>query len=468
MNKHLTQSLKFFLLLVLALSSGCGPVTAIPSPTLTPAPSQTSSADKTMSPSSPVPFLPTVTPASTRQAITPTQSLASATLEYYSIVTQEPRSECLPPLTNFAFPVGGIRDLGNITPRALTLPPVNWKKQASLPKDFYFNTFGNITVLANGDLWIQGLLNNDVSYFIYRPRKNSEIYLEEVHGQQYKYYVPEKLLQTPDGTLWGLGTEYGYSYEPWETPNVKPLISRYDEGVGQFEYIENTPHDFRAASTVTDAKYDLNGNIWILINNHIERTEITSGLYRFNPDTLRVDFFLVMPDNVIFRSIMPASDKSIWLLGYESTLQQKTVISRYFPETGELRTYQNEGFLNMDLGSSSLLFLDRSNRLWISNEGWFNNPSSETPAWYHIIQSPIFIDENVDGIGNFYRSRPLGMNQSSDGMFWFWSSIGTVRLNPQIGEWCLFTTYTSPVVEDSNHNLWMVADNKLYKYELGQ
>ncbi|MEW5940901.1 MAG: hypothetical protein AB1750_14620, partial [Chloroflexota bacterium] len=70
--------------------------------------------------------------------------------------------------------------------------------------------------------------------------------------------------------------------------------------------------------------------------------------------------------------------------------------------------------------------------------------------------------------GNFYKARPYGLSESSDGMFWFWSSIGTVRLNPKIGEWCLFTTYSSPVVEYSNHNLWMVADNKLYKYELGQ
>jgi len=50
MNKHLTQSLKFFLLLVLALSSACGPVTAVPSPTLTPAPSQTPTATATPSP----------------------------------------------------------------------------------------------------------------------------------------------------------------------------------------------------------------------------------------------------------------------------------------------------------------------------------------------------------------------------------------------------------------------------------
>ena len=50
MNKHLTQSLKLFLLLVLILSSGCGPVTAIPSPTLTSAPSQTPTATLTPSP----------------------------------------------------------------------------------------------------------------------------------------------------------------------------------------------------------------------------------------------------------------------------------------------------------------------------------------------------------------------------------------------------------------------------------
>jgi hypothetical protein len=408
----------------------------------------------------------------------------SATPEYYSIVTQQPGSECLPPLTNFSFPVGVIGDLGNITPHPPTLPPANWKTETNLPDGFF--GYGNITILANGDLWIQGSIHSGTTaYSIYRKGREPFIYLGDFYGEAYKYYVPERLLQTKDGILWGIGTAYGNEFDRWEYTHIKPLISRFNATTGSFEYIENNLHDIDAHSGVNDAKLDSDGFIWLLVNQpkddntswRLDGNEIPSGLYRFNPNTLEVNYFLVMPDDVIFRNIMPISDGSIWMLGDKSTPNgKKTVLSRYFPETGELRPYQgtftysteNEDIPNLDISPYSPLFLDSSDRLWISNEGFLNHPAAERSEWYRIIQSPIFINEYVDGVGNFYRARPLGMNETSDGMFWFWSSIGTVRLNPKIGAWCLFTTYSSSVVEDHNHNLWMVADNKLYKFELGQ
>lgn len=477
MNKHLTQSLKFFLLLVLALSSGCGPVTAIPSLTLTPAPSQTPTAKL----SSTAPFLSTVTPASTRQAITPTRSLASATPEHYSIVTQQPGNECLPPLTNFAFPAGVITDLGNITPHPPTLPPSYWKMEASLPDGFdYFG--GNITILDNDDIWIKDSLQpQGTSYFIYRKGKESYIYLKDSPSN--KYSVPEKLIQSKDGTLWGVGTDYGYGFESYAYLKENPLIGRFDESTGRFEYIENILHESDGYSGINDIQLDNRGFVWLLINqshNYVSNTDVVEehdlppGLYRFDPQTQKADYYLVMPKNINYERLMPISDGSIWMLGYNQS-SRETILSRYFPDTGELQPYQGTfsyfgdvDFQNSNASASSPLFLDSSDRLWVGTEGWLNHPASERPVWYRIVQPPIFINGFVDGVGNFYRSIPNGMNESSDGMFWFWSWVGTVRLNPQIGEWCLFTTYSSPVVEDSNHNLWMVADNKLYKYELGQ
>jgi hypothetical protein len=442
MNKPLTQSLKFFLLLALTLSSGCGPLTAIPSPTL---------------------------------------QNASATPEYYSIITQQPGSECLPPLTNFAFPAGARQDLGNITPHPPTLPPANWKIETILPEgfDFYHD---DITILANGDLWIKGSYQWETAYSIYKNGKEPIVYLAEVVGEAYKYYVPDKLLQNMDGTLWGIGTDYGGGGSPWEYQNVKPLISRFNEATGQFKYIENILHDVDARSGVKDVKLDRNGVIWILIDQRkmddgtwrVNGDEVPAGLYQFNPDSFEVSYFLPMPDEITFRKIMPVSDGSIWMLG-SNQLIHETVLSRYFPETGELQPYKgtfsyfgNADFSNWDISADSPLFLDRSDRLWVGTEGWLNHPAAERPEWYRIIQPPIFIyGFATDGYGGFSRSIPYGMSESSDGMYWFWDS-GTVRLNPNIGEWCMFTTYSSPVVEDYNHILWMVADNKLYKYELGQ
>ena len=58
------------------------------------------------------------------------------------------------------------------------------------------------------------------------------------------------------------------------------------------------------------------------------------------------------------------------------------------------------------------------------------------------------------------------MYHSSNDMYWFSSNAGIVRLNPQIGEWCLFTNYTSQVIEDESQNLWIVVNGVLYKYQL--
>ena len=478
MNKHTTVSaLKLFLLIIFALTSSCAPLTVVPSPTLTPAPSQTPTA--TVKLTATRTFLSTVTPASTKQAITPTRSFASATPEYYSLVTQQPGSECLPPLTNFAFPAGVIRNLGNITPHPPTLPPSYWKMEVSLPDGFdYF--WGTITILDNGEMWIKDSFTQrqGTSYFVYRKDKESYIYLED--SAKNKHSVPEKLLQTHDGTLWGFGTDYRYGLGPRK---ANPLISRFDESTGRFEYIESILHESDGYSGINDIQLDNLGFVWLLINQSynyishntvVEEHDLPPGLYRFDPYTQKADYYLAMPENINYQRLMPVSDGNIWMLGYDKS-SNETVLSRYFPETGELQPYPGtfSYFGNVDLPDlnvpvSSPLFLDSSDRLWIGTEGWLNHPASESPIWYRIIQPPIFIGGFVDGVGNFYRSIPFGMNESSDGMLWFWAGIGTVRLNPTIGEWCLFTTFSSPVVEDENHTLWMVADNKLFKYELGQ
>jgi hypothetical protein len=482
MIKHNTQTILNFLLITIALTSGCGALTAAPAPTLTPAPSQ-----KSMSaviPSSTNFILPTVTPVSTKLPTTPESwkskmQTSVPTPEQYSISTQQTGSECLPPLTNFAFPVGVITDSGNIKSHADTLPPSYWQLQTTLPKNFDFKIEGAITVLANGDIWIKGWINDwNIGYFIYRPMGKSEIYLEKNLDRKYhddgKYYVPDRLLQAEDGTLWGIGTSIGHSAKS----NRTPLISRFNQSSGRFEYIENILYDDIYHSGVMDAKLDNNGFIWILIKQSFpENDQEVNGLYRFDTVTQKADYFLAMPKVTLFTRLQPINDGSIWILAKKTNSNEsdKVVLIRYFPETGELQPYDGtfsylpgEDFHFQNINVSTPLFLDKRNRLWIGNEGWLNEPTSEVSSWYRIIQSPIFIAKYIDGSGNLYRDIPDGMNESSNGMFWFWGNTGTVRLNPAIGEWCLFTTYSSPVVEDKDHNLWMIADNKLYKYLLSQ
>jgi hypothetical protein len=455
MNKHITQTtLRFLLLIIIAISSGCGPLTAVPPPTLTPAPSQTPT--KAAKPSSTAPFLSTVTPASTRYVATPTLSQVSATPEYYSILTQIPNSECLPPLTNFAYPVGMINNLGNITPHPRTLPSNQWRTQISLPVTASQFDEGDIKSVGD-ELFILNHSNDyseTSSIIVYNTHNNQ---LHTLQGGKDNTFFPEKLLDTKDGSLWLLGTD----------DDSKTLsISKYNNTQEVFELIKNQDNvgDY---PYILDVKEDERGQIWILLRS--------TGLYRFDPKTQKLDFFLSMADNLAFGHIAPVKDGSVWILaGGNSKSFRQDKLLRYFPETGDVQEYKgtpttafvSEDFANLNVMYRSPLFLDKDNRLWVGNYGWLNNPDSEYPSWYRVIQSPVFIDGSASLVVGFFIAEPSGMTESSNGMFWFWTYAGTVRLNPQNGEWCMFTTYSSPVVEDKSHNLWMIADSKLYKYQL--
>jgi ligand-binding sensor domain-containing protein len=61
---------------------------------------------------------------------------------------------------------------------------------------------------------------------------------------------------------------------------------------------------------------------------------------------------------------------------------------------------------------------------------------------------------------------PTILMESSDNRLWFESENGLVWLDPSEGKWCWFTTVQSNIVEDEEHNLWMIANEKLYKYPL--
>lgn len=454
MNKKLTKNiLRFLVLIFIVLSTGCGQSTAIDSTNLTPVPSQT----LTVTVSSPTnAFLSTVTPISIKSS-TPTNSEnLNSTSEYYSIPTRIPNSECLPPLTNFAYPVGLKDNLGNITPHPKTLPSNQWEAQISLPIDATQFEEGDIKSIGN-ELFILNHSNDyseTSSIIVYNTENNQLLTLP---GGKDNTFFPQRLLVTKDGSLWLLGTD----------DDAKTLsLSKYNSTKKVFELIlsqdniGNHPY-------ILDVKEDESGQIWILLR--------FNGLYRFNPKTQKLDFFLYAINDLAFGHIAPVKDGSVWILaGGNSQSFRQDKLFRYFPETGDVKEYKgtpttafvSEDFANLNVMSRSPLFLDKSNRLWIGNYGWLNNPDSESPSWYRVIPSPVFIDGRANVVVGFFTAEPSGMTESSDGMFWFWTYAGTVRLNPKNGEWCLFTTYSSPIVEDSNHNLWMIADNKLYKYSI--
>ena len=62
--------------------------------------------------------------------------------------------------------------------------------------------------------------------------------------------------------------------------------------------------------------------------------------------------------------------------------------------------------------------------------------------------------------------------ESYDGILWYNKSLddviisGMAWFNPNTREGCMFTNIVSNIIEDSDRQLWLAADGKLFKYQL--
>ena len=150
----------------------------------------------------------------------------------------------------------------------------------------------------------------------------------------------------------------------------------------------------------------------------------------------------------------------------------KNELIHYFQETGRFDRVEvplkgileSEAIQELPIGSANLyhLFVDHTDRLWFHDYGWLEPDGT----WYQIIRSPVFISEGMQDYIRYSWERPDIVIESLDGLLWFRFTMGLVRLDPRTAKWCWFTTYPSNIVEDQDHTLWMIADGKLYRYQL--
>ena len=101
-------------------------------------------------------------------------------------------------------------------------------------------------------------------------------------------------------------------------------------------------------------------------------------------------------------------------------------------------------------------------RLWISDNVWFDFEAPDRYPEYQIIRSPVFI--GFDAFQGKYRWwRPEPVLETRDRRIWYISDRGDAWFIPETGQWCLFTTFASNIVEDSQGSLWMLGGNDLYR-----
>ena len=364
---------------------------------------------------------------------------------------------CIPPLETFAYPVGMDESTPSYPGNGPTIEPSHpWQLETSLPV-----TTSLISIITTrsfqGSEQIWGEMNNKFpELLIYYPetRKWDRVSAEvETSG----VYV-DKLFVAKDGTLWGQNT--------WDTRSGivgQPVLSRYNDKTRLFEFEQNTQQipavaqmNFTQLTFWPEVILDSHGRFWIFVPK--------DAIYSYDPVTYKIESHAEISDLIVSDAAL-APNGSIYFTSLHYLENGMTLnigdieLFSFLPQTGEIKKI----IVPLEPWPTfSSILVDHSGRLWLDSLGW-QEPDGR---WYQVHRSPIFIT-NVLWSGLEHRWKtPQILMESSDGRLWFRSDNGMAWLDPQQGEWCWFTTEQSNIVEDQEHNLWMVADNYLYKLDL--
>ena len=267
----------------------------------------------------------------------------------------------------------------------------------------------------------------------------------------------DQLFITSDGTIWGRNTWKSDNEYPF---NHIPVLSRFNEKTERFEFEQNSIR-YEFAQNINqffDWQIVLLGKddtFWIFIQE--------DGLYTFDPHSLKVEFQVEIPDFVVDSAVI-SPDATIYFRKhpYEYSMQQGELFS-FSPNTKEIN------MLEIPLETwpqYSDLFIDKEGRLWLDTIGF----REQNGRWHLLYPDVDLYLRNISQVEGYRWITPHVVMQSTDGILWLAkyaiSDNGTAWYDPKTGEGCMFTNYDSEIVEDSKHTLWLIAENKLYNYEL--
>jgi streptogramin lyase len=373
-----------------------------------------------------------------------------------SLAQRDAGSECIPSPVNLEFPVGTTQVPGT---KSQEIPPAaDWEAVADLP---VWGGVQSLVARPSNELWLA------TGYEAWRYQTDS--------GEWTSYTTIDGLEARPGGfCLSRNGTLWGLDFKTEALRLETPLWSHYNEATGQFEFVRDQQgilYNFNPFKKPTDCEEDQSGVFWIIMADHSENNR--TALVSFDPASQIATRNLLAPVGSFYADLAIGPDGVIWIADRAGQL------IRYDPTTGEASPYEEyyvyEGhvwerpYLSREALSDGLdnLYFDRSDRLWIQDRGWLDFTTPDRPVWHQIIRSPVFItDAGGSPESQYGWGRPYRTYQSSNGLFWFSAGAGMVRLDPESGEWCRFTTESSPIAEDEDHNLWIAVFNKLYKYDL--
>lgn len=381
--------------------------------------------------------------------------------------TQLPnQSECIPPVVTLAYEY-------NVPPaygeeEAPIYPGGKWRYVDDLP--VLDEDVEEIVAWGDDEIWVE--FSHRGGLWKYQPSSgNWKVYSSIGEFEN----IPPHILRsfpnvTNNNDLWAIGyVRYDQIGEVTIPSNF--FFNKYNEKTDRFEFVRSDENLVDSYSFYkSNIKQDPDGVFWIMAQKeNIESPgTIVSGrpftLISFQPATGEVTEHGEFPYYSYF-VIAPNGD--LWIL--VENHDEKLYLQQFIPESNEIIDHPDlPPFDEKHIFNIGALYFDRNNRLWMGDRGWIDFSEPEKPSWFEMIRSPVFITDRAEGLSRYAWVHPYRMYESSDGLYWFESYFGLVRLNPQSGEWCKFTNARSPFAEDSHQNLWIAVFGRLYKYPLGE
>ncbi len=368
--------------------------------------------------------------------------IAPQSLALTPIPTQTKDDGCIPPVTEFEFPVREDRS----SSETLFVPlPAEWKMQATLNESSQTSLELIEHHLGYDTFW----LRSDNQFFLYRT--DTRQWESISFGMNGDETLPVNLFQSQSGQVWALQLT---------SRKTVPLFLRLGED-RKFEFVDDAAGELTTDWRVwgeLKKSIDEYGIVWF-VAEHNSRDE--TALYSFDPQTTKAKKHISGKRYEFGASIALAQDGSIFL----SRSKEKEIV-QYFPATETSRTisvkevaegnFVEQGYVD--------LFFDRLGRLWLNDFGWLDLTTKDYPTWHQIVRSPIFITKNISPFYTYVWARPVPLIESSDGRILFRRGGGLTWLDPAKGKWCKFSTVDTNVLSDGNGNLWLLYNNNLYEY----
>jgi len=359
-----------------------------------------------------------------------------------------------------AFPVG-YPDILRGKELRRYLPDAKWILQSESPLNL--SLVYDLFIRNKNELWMAVNTRNIMKYMIDSGEWVAYNTVDDVE------MVPHRLLFTSRGEIWGYNN-FGFDIPYYESP----ILSRYNPVTDKFESVMDNE------GLLVRSRLDPKGNLieddktgifWMVLEDRRRKQLV---LFSFDPKNNIAHKHIDLGETPIMPSFLVAApDGNIWMVDYE-----ELVLKYYDPVAQELRTFQEtlkstyiempKSTMGISPERGSRLYVDRCNRLWVGDIGWLDFSDPNNLLWYKVIRSPVFLAEWHLPTSYYTWVRPDFIYHATNGIYWFSSIAGIVRLDPETADWSLITTYNSAIAEDDDQNIWIVMDDEVYKHESSQ